>query len=218
MNRETTLKLLYRFVDHSRPHMDKPFSQELKIGKYLCATDANKILLIPETEEIKIEKAENYNPPNVNGILPEFDKEPTIELDSKYIFKLFNDIPIVERYRMEECESCDGEGSFTHYRHSYACKMCDELGEVQTMHLEKVKNPNTVFRFNETDIELKNIAWLLEVFNTVLPKTLFIAKLGKAIIWFKLDETYVVFSTKIDIEEEKNKWDVVQVDLNNKNL
>jgi hypothetical protein len=65
MDKTATLKLLNRFVDYNRNNMNQPFSQQLKIGKYLCATDAKRILLIPETEDCKIENVEGYKPPNL---------------------------------------------------------------------------------------------------------------------------------------------------------
>lgn len=211
MNKETTLKLLNRFVDYNRNNMNKPFSQDLKIGKYLCATDAKIVVLIPETEENKIEAVEGYKPPNIDGILPEFKDE--IQVDFKYIFKLYNDIPIIERLRMEECGSCEGAGEFTHYGNSYECKECDEMGEVQTSFKEKVKNPNTVFRFSEIDIDIKYIVSIIEIYNTSKSKTFSISKLGKGLIWFKMDEIYIGIAGKHDIEDEKKKWDVINVEL-----
>lgn len=213
MNKETTLKLLNRFVDYNRNNMNKPFSQDLKIGKYLCATNAKIVVLIPETEETKIEDEEGYKPPNINGILPEFKEEIVVEF--KDILQLYNDIPIIERFRMEECESCDGAGDFTHYGNSYECKECDEMGEVQTNMKEKVKNPNTVFRFNELDIDIQYVVSMIEIWNTAKPKTFSIAKLGRGLIWFKMDEIYIGIAGKMNIEDEKKKWDIVNVELKN---
>ncbi len=215
MNKETTLKLLNRFVDYNRNNMNKPFSQDLKIGKYLCATDAKIVVLIPETEETKIEDVEGYKPPNINGILPEFTDK--IDFDFSYLKKLFDEVPIIERFRMEECEACDGDGKFEHYGDWYDCKNCDEIGEVQTNFKEKVKSPETAFRFKDADISISKIQSIMEI-QFALQKTEFefkIMKLGKGLVWFKLDEIYIGIAALHDIEDDKKKWTVIDVELKN---
>jgi hypothetical protein len=215
MNKETTLKLLNRFVDYNRNNMNKPFSQDLKIGKYLCATDAKIVVLIPETEENKIEDVEGYKPPNIDGILPEF-KEP-FDLDFKYLKKLFDKVPIIERFKMDECEACDGDGKFEHYGDWYECKNCDELGEVQSHYKEKVKSPETAFRFKDVDISISKIQSIMEI-QFALQKTEFefkIMKLGKGTVWFKLDEIYIGIVALRDIEDDKKKWTVIDIELKN---
>jgi len=211
MDKTATLKLLNRFVDYNRNNMNQPFSQQLKIGKYLCATDAKRVILIPETEDCKIENVEGYKPPNIDGILPEFKEE--IFIDFKNISKLYYDIPLVERFIMQECDSCDGAGQFTHYGNTYECKECDEMGEIQTHMTEKVKNPNTVFRFKEMDIDIKYVHELIEVFNVVKPKIFSIVKLGGSVIWFKLDLVYIGVACMYNVEEEKKEWDIINVNL-----
>lgn len=215
MNRETTLKLLNRFVDYNRNNMNKPFSQDLKIGKYLCATDAKIVVLIPETEETKIEDVEGYKPPNINGILPEFTDK--IDFDFSYLKKLFDEVPIIERFKMEECEACDGYGKFEHYGDWYECKNCDEMGEVQTNYKEKVKSPETAFRFKDVDISISKIQSIMEI-QFALQKTDFefkIMKLGKGVVWFKLDEIYIGIAELHDIEDDKKKWTIIDVELKN---
>lgn len=219
MDKETTLKLLNRFTTRERDTLAKPFSQELKIGKYLCATDAKIVVLIPETEENKIETAEdlqlppNKRPPNVNGILPDFKSEDEIVLDFNDIFKLYSDIPIIERFRMDVCDSCDGDGKFTHYGNDYDCKECDEMGEVQTSFLEKVKNPCTVFRFKENNIVMEHIIGMIAIFNNAKPKTFSIVKSSHAIMWFKMDEIFIGCCVKNNLSDEKKTWDIVNVEL-----
>lgn len=215
MNKETTLKLLNRYVDYNRNNMNKPFSQDLKIGKYLCATNAKIVVMIPETEETKIEDVEGYNPPNINGILPEFTDK--IDFDFSYLKKLFDEVPIIERFRMEECEVCDGDGEFKHYGDWYNCKNCDEMGEVQTNIKEKVKSTETAFRFKGVDISISKIQSIMEI-QFALQKTEFefkIMKLGKGIVWFKLDEIYIGIAALHDIEYDKKKWTVIDVELKN---
>jgi hypothetical protein len=114
---------------------------------------------------------------------------------------------------MQECESCDGEGQFDHYGNIYKCKECRETGEIQTHMTEKVKNPNTVFRFKEMDIAIKYVYELIEVFNVVKPKIFSIVKLGASVIWFKLDSVYIGIACMYNVQEEKNKWDIINVYL-----
>jgi hypothetical protein len=214
MNKEIALKILNRFVDRTRNNMNQPFSQQLKIGKYLCATDARIVVLIPETDENKIENEEGYKPPNIDGILPEF--EP-MDFDFKYLKKLYDDVPIIERFRMQECEACDGDGKFEHYGDWYECKNCDEMGEVQTNFKEKVKSPETAFKFKDVNIAVGKIASLMEI-QFALGKTEFefkIMKLKSSIVWFKLDEILIGIAGLHDIEDDKKKWEFVNVELKN---
>ena len=50
---ELTQIILNKFVDYTRDNLSTPFSQELKIGQYVCATNGNIVVLIPETEDNK---------------------------------------------------------------------------------------------------------------------------------------------------------------------
>lgn len=215
MNKETTLNLLKRFVDSNRNNMNKPFSQDLKIGKYLCATDAKIVVLIPETEENIIEEVEGYKPPIIDGILPDF-KEP-FDLDFKYLKKLFDEVPIIERFKMDECEACDGDGKFEHYGDWYECKNCDEMGEVQSHYKEKVKIPETAFRFKELNISIEKLGSLFEIEKAIgKPEFEFkVMSLKTSIIWFKLDEIYIGIAALRDIEDDKKKWTVIDVELKN---
>ncbi len=218
MNKETALKLLWRFVDPNHTSLALPFSQELKIGKYLCATNAKSVLLIPATEDIKFNDPEEVQlklkQPNLNGILPNFKAEDEIVIDFKQILQLYNDIPFVEKYKMEECESCDGDGSFRHYGNEYECKKCDGHGETQTCHLEKIKNPNTVFRFKETDVEIKYISEMIHVFNILKPKTFSIVKLSNSIFWVKFDNIYMGNVAKFNMDDEDKKYDIINFKFN----
>lgn len=215
MNRETTLKLLNRFVDYKRNNMNQPFAQDLKIGRYLCATNAYLVCLIPETEETKIEDVEGFKPPNINGILPDF--KDAFDLDFKYLKQLYNAIPIIERFKMEECEACDGDGKFEHYGDWYECKNCDEMGEVQTNYKEKVKTPETAFRFKELNISIEKLGSLFEIEKAIgKPEFEFkVMSLKTSIIWFKMDNVIIGIAGLYDIEDDEKKWTILEVELKN---
>lgn len=200
MNREDTLKLLNKFVDPNRNNMDKPFSQELKIGKYLCATNGTTVILIPETEENKIENEVGYNPPNIDGIIPDFTDK--INLKFNHLKKLFNEVPIIEQFITEECEACYGGGRFEHYGDWYECKNCDEKGQVKTRHIERIKDPKVVFSFKGTLIHISKINLILE-----LQKNISIVKICKSIIWFKIDEIYIAICGVY----EDNEYNIIDV-------
>jgi hypothetical protein len=168
--------------------MNQPFAQDLKIGRYLCATNAYLVCLIPETEETKIEDVEGFKPPNINGILPDF--KDAFDLDFKYLKQLYDAVPIIERFKMEECEACDGDGKFEHYGDWYECKNCDEMGEVQTNYKEKVKTPETSFEFK-------------------------VMSLKTSIVWFKMDNVIIGMAGLHNIEDDKKKWTILEVELKN---
>ena len=215
MNRETTLKLLNRFVDYNRNNMNQPFAQDLKIGRYLCATNAYLACLIPETEETKIEETEGFKPPNINGILPDF--KDAFDLDFNYLKQLYDTVPIVERFKMEECEACDGDGKFEHYGDWYECKNCDEMGEVQTNYKEKVQTPETAFRFKELNISIEKLGSLFEIEKAIgKPEFEFkVMSLKTSIIWFKMDNVIIGMAGLNDIEDDKKKWTILNVELKN---
>lgn len=215
MNKETTLKLLNRFVHYNRNNMSQPFAQDLKIGRYLCATNAYLVCLIPETEETKIEDVEGFKPPNINGILPDF--KDAFDLDFNYLKQLYNAVPIVERFMLEECEACDGDGEFVRYGHLYECKSCDEMGTVQTNNKEKVKTPETAFRFKEINISIDKLGSLFEI-EKAIGKTEFEFKvmcLKTSVIWFKMDNVIMGIAALRDIEDDKKKWTILNVELKN---
>lgn len=218
MDKETTIQLLNKFVDYEKSNLRMPFIQETKIGKYLCATNAKIVVLIPATADNEFENEEGFIPPSIDRILPIFDE--LIDINFKYFLKLYNDISIIERFATNECGSCEGAGSFTHYGNSYDCKECDETGEVETSYKEKCKNPNTAFLFkdgnNEVHIELKYIIRIIDVYNTLQKENVSfsIVKLSNLVVWFKLDDIYIGTVKIWNFDEEVKKWDVINVKLN----
>lgn len=215
MNRETTLKLLNRFVDYNRNNMNQPFAQDLKIGRYLCATNAVLVCLIPETEETKIEDVEGFKPPNINGILPDF--KDAFDLDFNYLKQLYDAVPIVERFKMEECEACDGDGKFKHYGDFYECKNCDEKGEIKTDYKEKVKDPETAFSFNGFNLGVEKIGNLFEI-QKVINKTEFEFKviiIKPSVIWFKIDNVIFGIACLRNYDDCDIKYKLINVELKN---
>ncbi len=212
LNKEETLSLLNRFVDRERKNLSKPFSQELKIGKYLCATDAHMVLLIPETEENKIEDEVHYKlPPSVDRILPEFTDD--IEVDFEHIIQLYSDVKIINRRITQQCDSCEGEGTFEHYGNWYECKECNEKGFVNTHRYEDVKNPDTAFSFNGFVISIQFVERMIRVYEIVKPKTFKIVKFG-FILWVMYDEIVLGVAGLRNDEDEEKKHDIVIVNLN----
>lgn len=219
MNKETTLKLLYKFVDRNRKNLCKPFSQKLKIGGiYYCATDAHVVICIPQSqqnndEDIDIYYTNNYiKPPNIDGILPEFSP---VDIYFNYFMQLYNNVPEEKRFIMEECEACDGLGSFRHFGHSYECKSCDEKGRVQTTFTEMVKGPNTVIKFKNVCLPLPRITYLMEVAKALNnPAIVFkIMAITNSTVWFKLDEILVCISGKM-IDDDDEKPTIINFEFN----
>jgi hypothetical protein len=211
MERKETLRLLNKFVDRNRSGLSEPFSQQLRIGKYICATNARFICCIPETDENRIENNPALKPPSIDKILPDFKNQQPFNFS--VLLKQYEDMPLTERFKMLECESCEGRGEFRHYGNMYECKECDQMGEVQTCMKETCKNPNTVFRYDvdgiRVDILLSYIEWLIEIYNLVQPKEVTIADVRRNLIWFRLDDTYVAISGVPDIEEERKQYDII---------
>jgi hypothetical protein len=225
MDKETSIQLLHRFTDINRHNMSNPFRQDLTIGKYLCATNGDIVVLIPETKENQIGES-NIKYPNINGILPEFKDDALI--DFEYILKLYSDVPIIEMEITEDCESCDGKGVFTHYKYTYDCKYCDEKGKIGTGTNEKIKDPNTVFRFKEINVPIKYIKELIIIYNTKKnfqtdkqmrgeyfmtppPIKFKIVHFGKSLIWFKIDDIFIGIASASPINE--SKWKVVNINI-----
>lgn len=212
MNKEITLKILKNFVDHSRENLGHPFSQELTIGKYICATDATTIVLIPETEENKIEDHPDVLPPNVNGILKDFSNP--ITLDFNVLKSIYDEIPIVERYKKLECDSCDGKGKFYHYDHWYECKLCDKTGTVESQwEKEKVKEPNTVLQFNDCIISTKKIEAIFFIQKFISePIELKILYTDRALTWFQINDIIIGIAAVLQLDDEEVKeWKKIKL-------
>jgi hypothetical protein len=211
MNKETALQILRNFLDHSRENLSHPFSQELSIGKYLCATDATTIVLIPETKGNAIENVPGILPPNINGILKDFSN-PT-SLNFIYLKSLYDEISIIERYRTVECESCDGQGKFSHYSYYYDCKECDETGKIETTQKEKVKDPNTVMLFKDCIISTKKIEAIFFIQKFISePIELKILYSDRALTWFQINDIIIGIAALSQLDDKVVKeWKIIKV-------
>lgn len=211
MNKETALQILRNFLDHSRENLSYVFSQELTIGKYLCATDARTVVLIPETEENKIENVPGILPPNVNGILKDFSNP--ITLDFNVLKSIYDAIPIIERNKTYDCICCEGDGKFYHYGHWYDCKACNETGQIEGSLTEKVKEPKTALVFNDCIISVEKIEGIFFV-KKFIPEPIEFKILfsSPVITWFQLNDIIIGIAALSPFDQEnKNEWKKIKV-------
>lgn len=204
MDKETLNIILRKFVDYDTQRFEKPFSQNLKIGKHICATDGKKLILYPDKGENFIDEVEGIKPPNIDGILPDFYP---IDLDFDNLKKLYGDVPTIERNVREECESCDGDGSFKHYGHTYYCKSCNESGVIETSFIEKIKSPDFVFKFQNSLVEIEKISALMEVYGLLKKESVKFELLCSmpSSAWLRMDEFIFAFFAIQQEYAEKSK-------------
>ncbi len=217
MNKQTKKKLLYKFTDPYRDAISDPFVQDLKMGRFICATNGNLILLIPETEENKYNSYQSKRPPNLNNILPDFTTETAVDLEA--IIQSYKELPIIDRNIMERCPSCDGDGKFMHYGDFYNCKNCHETGEISTGQTEKVKKPETAFKLQEPPqlLKIKYVKAMLDVYSALEktskdPISLVLLNGKPHVAWFKMNDIYIAMSATLD-KEEMEDWDIVDIKL-----
>lgn len=212
MKENRTIEFLYNFVDRENPSLYKPFSQELKIGKYICATNGYIVVLIPENKINKIKEI-NTKAPKIDNILPKFIDN--IELDFNIIINAYKNIPIKE-YEIEHlCDSCDGDGKFEHYGHFYECKECNEKGIVKTGRFEKDRNRFACFAFKAIEIEIKYIEKLIKVYlykkeQLKSDPKFKILNIGR-VIWFSIDNILVALSPMYKDIEDQEKYETIKI-------
>lgn len=202
LDSETTNYLLNRYVDYNNSRMDRPFSQELTIGKYLCATDGFMIVLFPETENNKIENDTYFKPVDINKIIPKvFSNDIEVDFDS--ILKLYSEVNIVKQEIINECESCEGDKKFEHFGEWYECKRCNETGVMKTGSFEDVKNPNSVFVFKEHHMSIKRIEKVIYIYKSILPEKVKIIELTPHLIWFDMDGVRIAVAGFMPDKDDK---------------
>jgi hypothetical protein len=206
MDKEAQHRLLYRFVG-DRDNMNRPFNQNILIngvmGRYIVATDAYLVILIPETSENKRPDWDNHKAPNVNAIIGNFETETPIDIDYNNLLALYKGVEDVERFLISECDSCDGEGKFEHYGEWYDCKKCKEKGVVESTMKVKMKNPETLFKFKNTYIKIEKLSRLFEI---TIKKDVFEFKVmsSTSLLWLKIDDIYFAIA---GVGYEKNSED-----------
>lgn len=111
----------------SRETLLKPF----RIGDFVYATNGHWCARVP-AEGIEAGDATDKHPKNIEGL---FDKAPTEG------FMPLPDVPDPGACmsckgrgfgRNDECDACDGDGSFWHHDHNYDCKSCNGNGDIFT--------------------------------------------------------------------------------------
>lgn len=163
MSKELTNKLLSLYRDlNAREGMRYFMPIEWDGRKWCSATEGHHLILIPETEENKLEPPP-CKPVNVAGVIPKFDCK--IQVPLKTLKNIYNEIPLITQEVTEECEVCDGDGKFEHYGEWYNCKTCKESGVVATGEFKKVKDPNIFIGIGCTSYESKFIDTLIKVLD-----------------------------------------------------
>jgi hypothetical protein len=193
MTTEETYRLLRKFISTDIIHrnMDNPFITECRLGKFYTATNGRKVLLLPVNGLLNEEGLSDKHPA-VDKIIPSIF-ELDVNIDINALTETFNGVETIDIPNTEECESCDGMGSFTHWGNSYDCKNCDEKGVVQLSSTYKGKDPKYCFEYEGKYIQVDYIENLMEIISLVSKyKEVFTLKLlsNKGIFWFQINDIY----------------------------
>lgn len=208
MNEDEKLNLLNRFIDLNYYIIKSPFNQKLPMGDFLCATNSKKLILIPNTNpEIIFTTSEKL--PDINGIVPEFKDNIVVNVDE--LIQNYLNIPIIERFITEECESCDGFGKFQHYENEYECITCAGTGKIETTNTEKIKNPKILFKFKDFYLSNEYILDVINIIDSVKPVTTTIVSLSSS-IWFKFDDVYAVFTGFNALTQNINDYKIITIE------
>lgn len=194
-----TLLRNYTGCDFDRPALLNPFTIDWNNKKWSCATDAQKLIIIPQDDNYQPAEPDT-KPPNVVAIIPEFDLEITIKSDD--LINLYNSIPIVRVEIIEECPACDGDGKFEHYGDYYDCKNCDETGEIKTGRFEDVSNPDVYIRLGVAVFRNKLIKHIINTIKFTKSNSFIIRRSAKlSINILELDNGIFIGIMPVDTED-----------------
>lgn len=133
----------YLFAE--REGLSDIFPTEYQGNIWNTAATPHTFIMVRLTAENIIE-APRHRFPNMLAIIPEYNLDAQMPLE--VFLELYNKIPLVVQERIQQCETCEGEGTFYHDNHPYRCKTCKETGEIKTGELENVKDPSYVISIN----------------------------------------------------------------------
>ncbi len=120
---------------------------------------------------------------------------------------------MIEVPEKEECEACEGVGTFDHYNESYNCKSCDKTGKIRTGETIKIKDPKHIFRCGILSLENKYIDNLIKVIDIIDCKTLFIRNNSSShILMLELNENILIgICRKSLIDENEKDYTIIEL-------
>lgn len=152
IDKEYTKKILnlYRDIDieQTRPQMAGYHLVDFEGEKYYSSTDCHRLILIPKSN-FELELNDHPKAVNISDVMISSEKfNLFISIDPLRIMELCKEINLVNE--LIDCPSCDGEGEFEHYGHSYECEHCDGTGNVESKNM--VRNSDYIIQFENTTI------------------------------------------------------------------
>lgn len=202
MNKELTKQILSKFRNpYGRPSLAYFMPVNINGKKYWCATDAHKLVCIPENEHNILDNPpDDVITPNVAAIIPAFDKD--IPLDISKLKAAYDGIEVLEYAVKTECECCESSGRFKYYSHWYDCKECDETGYTTTGETENKKDKSVVFNFNGCNVRNEMIKPVIEAIDMAECKNLKIVCNTASKVLLQADEIIFLLTCIVDDLEE----------------
>lgn len=205
---------LFRYWSSDRPNLRHNMPVNWLGQEWVCTTNAYALVLIKDRVDIQLER--EANTPQVESILPA--QVMRHALDVNKLLALDDQIPMITRYRRQECEACEGVGEFQYHGHSYDCQSCDEKGYVELGQKETIQDPEYFIEIDGRHLAMDRWAELKRVIKGLKPQqvTLLRNEEKPALSLFQIDEEVVVVLAKTHKEDLFKLEKVVKLEIETK--
>jgi len=211
MQKQLTLTILTPYLAPDRPLLKDIFPFEHNGRNWHVASNPHSIIMIAQYAENRLPPPDHAFP-NLLAIIPAFNCQLQIRIED--LNETYFSIPLVNQEVTYECETCNGDGTFTHDGFDYDCKTCNETGKIKTGRLEKAKDPAKDILINGIPIDSKHVYMMLNVIKQagVSSVTLRHSSENKPLL-FELDDTIMILIAQKHYNDENPRKETVAVKI-----
>lgn len=190
---------LFRYWSSDRPNLRHNMPVNWLDQEWVCTTNTYALILIKDRGDIQVER--EANTPQVEKILPV--QVIRHQLDVSQLMTLDDQIPMITRYRRQECQACEGAGEFQYHGHSYDCQSCDEKGYVELGHKETIQDPEYFIEIDGKYLAIDRWNELKRVIKGLKPQQVALLRNAEkpALSLFQIDEEVVLALAKTHKED-----------------
>jgi hypothetical protein len=181
---------LFRYWNNDRPNLRHTMEVYWMSQCWVCTTNSYALILIKNQNDIPVDK--EAKTPNIEAILPNHVIEYNLDIDRT--LGLYELIPIITRFKQEECETCDGNGEFDRDGYSYDCKSCGEKGYLELGTKESIADPKYFIEIDGKHLSTDRWAELTRVIKGIKPKHVTLLRNDEkpGLVLFRLDDEIVI--------------------------
>lgn len=211
MQKELTLAILTPYLAPDRPALKDIFPIDYNGRNWHVASNPHSVIMIAQ-EPGNSFPIPDHNFPDLIRIIPETNCHLQIRIED--LNETYFTIPLVDQEVTYECETCDGNGTFTHDGYDYDCKTCDQTGKIKTGRLEKVKDPGKDIMINGIVISSHHVFMMLNVIKQAgVSSVSLIHSSPEKPLLFKLDDTIMILVAQKHYDDENPRRETISVKI-----